>query len=154
MLKLPDFTYTALTSFMGQFVAVIVTLLYVPMTGCQDAITSDDAWEGSYAMVQTCDGATNPGYTMEVRPASEEPPSVYLNNLGGYGKKVEATVSGDSLTIIPTDANVGLMGTVRLLGTGRRQNEELFIDLIVEVPGPQGTTTTSRCQLRGTPIEE
>lgn len=153
MLKLTDFTYTAPLPFMGQFLAAIVILLYTPM-GCQDAITPDDAWEGSYAMVQTCDGSTNPGYTMEVQPAAEEPPSIYLTNLGGYGKKVEATVAGDSLTIIPTDANVGLMGKVQLSGTGKRQNQELFIDLIVEVPGPQGTTTTSTCQLRGTPIEE
>ncbi len=153
MLKLPDFTYTALLPFMGQFVAVIVPLLYA-FVGCQENVTFEGAWIGRYAMVQTCDGATNPGYTMEVQPASEESLSIYLTNLGGYGKKVEATVTGDSLTIIPTDVNVGLLGKVQLSGTGRRQNEELFIDLIVEVPGPQGTTTTSKCQLRGTPIEE
>lgn len=153
MLKLPDFTYGAIPLFMVQFIVVFVILLYAPV-GCQEKTVIDETWAGSYAMVQTCDGATNPGYTMEVRPASEAPPSVYLSNLGGYGKRVEATLSGDSLTIVPTDANVGLLGTVQLSGTGRRQGEELFIDLIVEVPGPQETTTISTCQLRGTPIKD
>ena len=138
---------------MVQFIVIVVTLLYVP-SGCQENMQIDDAWLGHYAMVQTCDGATNPGYTMEVRPTPEESLSVYLSNLGGYGKKVEATLSGDSLTIVPTDANVGPLGKVQLSGTGQRQQDELFINLVVEVPGPQGTTTTSTCQLRGTPIKD
>ena len=108
---------------------------------------------GKYAMVQTCDGATNPGYTLEIRSVADEPDRRTLINLGGYGQRVPATVQGDSLTIIPTAVNVGLMGQVRLSGTGTRSDEELFIQLTVQGPGPQGTTTTSRCELRGTPID-
>ena len=68
-------------------------------------------------------------------------------------------MQGDSLTIIPTEVNVGLMGQVELSGTGARRigvrgkKEELFIQLNVRVPGPQGTTTTSACELRGTPVD-
>ena len=45
------------------------------------------------------------------------------------------------------------MGQVELSGTGVRRDEELFIQLNVQGPGPQGTTTTSACALRGTPID-
>ena len=131
---------------MGQFLVIIVTLVYTAM-GCQDENTLTDAWLGRYAMTQTCDGATNPRYTMRVTAADSS--QLYLDNLGGYGKKVAATVQGDSLTITPTDVSVGLMGKVRLSGTGSLQNEDLAIQLNVGVPGPQGTTTTSACELRG-----
>ena len=137
---------------MNLFFAVVMTLLSTA-GGCQPDAPADNVWRGKYAMVQTCDGATNPGYTLEVRSVADEPDQRTLVNLGGYGERVPATVQGDSLTIIPTAVNVGLMGQVQLSGTGTRRDGELFIQLIVQGPGPQGTTTTSRCELRGTPID-
>ncbi len=104
-------------------------------------------------MAQTCDGATNPGYTLEVRSVANEPDQRTLVNLGGYGQRVPATVQGDSLTIILTKVNTGLTGQVELSGTGTRRDGELYIQLNVQVPGPQGSTTTSRCELRGTPMD-
>lgn len=121
--------------------------------GCQEDASPDNPWPGKYAMVQTCDGANNPGYTLEIRSVANEPDQRTLVNLGGYGQRVPATVQGDSLTIIPTQVNVGLMGQVELSGAGVRRDKELFIQLTVQGPGPQGTTTTSRCELRGTPID-
>lgn len=131
--------------------------------GCQENAPSGEDWLGKFAMVQTCDGATNPGYTLEVKPVTNEPARLYLNNLGGYGQRVAATVQGDSITIVPTEVNVGLMGQVQLSGTGARRtgfrrtgarhDDELFIQLNVQVPGPQGTTTMSQCELRGTRID-
>ena len=120
--------------------------------GCQDETLFNPAWLGQYAMTQTCDGATTPRYTMKVTAIDSA--HVYLHNLGGYGKKVEATVQHDSLTITPTDVGVGLMGKVRLSGTGSLQDEGLAIRLNVRVPGPQGTTTTSTCDLRGTAVKK
>ena len=135
---------------MGQFLVIIVTLAHTVM-GCQDNLPSGDAWPGHYAITQTCDGAINPRYTLKVTAADAS--HLYLHNLGGYGKKVEATVQHDSLVITPTDVSVGLMGKVRLSGTGSLRGEEIFIRLHVRVPGPQGTTTTSVCALRGTVVE-
>lgn len=106
-------------------------------------------WAGNYTVEQSCDGAANPDYTMKVRSGTEDTSRLYLDNLGNYGKKVAGIVRNDSLIIPPTEANVGLMGSVQLSGTGVQQDEELLINLVVEVPGPQGTTTTSTCQLRG-----
>ena len=136
---------------MTLLITFLMTLLSA--IGCQEATSPNDAWLGKFAMVQTCDGATNPGYTLEIRSVANEPARRTLINLGGYGQRVPATVQGDSLTIIPTDVNVGLMGQVELSGVGTLRDEELFIELNVQVPGPQGTTTTSRCALRGTPID-
>lgn len=135
----------------------LITLVYTAMA-CQEGTPTRQVWLGKYAMVQTCDGATNPGYTLEVRSVANEPDRRTLVNLGGYGQRVPATVQGDSLTIIPTEVNVGLMGQVLLSGTGVRRtgtlrDGELFIQLTVQGPGPQGTTTTSQCELRGTPID-
>ena len=126
--------------------------------GCREDAPQDNAWQGKYAMVQTCDGATNPGYILEIRSVANEPDQRTLVNLGGYGQRVPATVQGNSLTIIPTEVNVGLMGQVQLSGTGvrrtgTRRGEELFIQLYVHGPGPQGTTTMSECALRGTPTD-
>ena len=131
----------------------VFMMLLLAAGGCREDTPSSNAWRGKYAMVQTCDGATNPGYTLEIRSVANEPDRRTLVNLGGYGQRVPATVQGDSLTIIPTEVNVGLMGQVLLSGTGVRSGEELFIQLIVQGPGPQGTTTTSRCELRGTPMD-
>ncbi len=135
----------------------VITVLLSTAAGCQNN-RPDNPWLGKYAMVQTCDGATNPGYTLEVRSVANAPDQRTLVNLGGYGQRVPATVQGDSLTIIPTQVNVGLMGQVELSGTGvwrtgTMRDGELFIQLIVQGPGPQGTTTTSRCELRGTFID-
>lgn len=135
---------------MGQFLVIVVTLLYTTM-GCQDENLTDGAWPGSYAMTQTCDGAANPRYTMKITAADSS--LVHLENLGGYGQKVKAAVQGDSLTITPTDVNVGLMGKVGLSGTGFLQGSDLTIQLNVRVPGPQGSTTTSVCELHGAPID-
>ncbi len=137
---------------MNLFFAFIMTLLSAA-GGCREDASQDNALLGKFAMVQTCDGATNPDYTLEIRSVADEPDQRTLVNLGGYGQRVAATVQGDSLTIIPTAVNVGLMGQVQLSGTGVRSGEELFIQLTVQGPGPQGTTTTSRCELRGTPID-
>ena len=131
----------------------VFMMLLLAAGGCREDTPSDNAWLGKYAMVQTCNGATNPDYTLEVRPVADEPTRLHLHNLGGYGQRVPATVQGDSLTIIPTEVNVGLMGQVQLSGTGTRRDGELFIQLTVHGPGPQGTTTTSRCELRGTPMD-
>ncbi len=136
---------------MNLFFAFCMTLLSAA-GGCRDDAPQDNAWLGKYATVQICDGATNPDYTLEVRSVANEPDQRTLVNLGGYGQRVPATVQGDSLTIIPTAVNVGLMGQVQLSGTGTRRDGELLIQLTVQGPGPQGTTTTSRCALRGTPI--
>ena len=137
---------------------MICTALLYATAGCQENSASDNRWRGKYAMVQTCDGATNPGYTLEIRSVANEPDQRTLVNLGGYGQRVPATVQGNSLVITPTAVNVGLMGQVQLSGTGvrrtgTRHGEELFIQLTVHGPGPQGTTTTSECALRGTPID-
>lgn len=133
---------------MNLFISVFMLLLS-STGGCQDDAPPNNPWLGKFAMVQTCDGATNPNYTLEIRSVANEPDQRTLLNLGGYGQRVPATVQGDSLTIIPTNVNVGLMGQVQLSGTGARRNEELFIELTVQGPGPQGSTTTSRCELRG-----
>ena len=115
---------------------------------CQEDVDSNE-WLGKFSVNQTCDGATNPDYVMQIRAVAHDSSALVLNNLGGYGEKVAATVAGDSLIITPTDVNVGLMGKVRLSGSGQWQAEELQIDLTVRVPGPQGTITTSTCQLKG-----
>lgn len=138
---------------MNLFFAFCMTLLSAA-AGCREDTPQDNPWLGKYAMVQTCDGATNPGYTLEIRSVANKPDQRTLVNLGGYGQRVPATVQGDSLTIIPTEVNVGLMGQVQLSGTGVRRDGELFIQLNVQGPGPQGTTTSSRCELRGTPIDK
>ena len=135
---------------MGQFLVIIATLVYTAM-GCQEEASVGDQWGGHYAMTQVCDGANNPRYTMKVTASDSS--RIYLHNLGGYGKKIEATVQGDSLTITPTDVGVGLMGKVRLSGTGALEDQGVAIQLNVRVPGPQGTTTMSWCELRGTPME-
>lgn len=138
---------------MNLLIAVFIPLLYATV-GCHEDNAQKDAWLGKFAMVQTCDGATNPGYTLEIRSVANQPNQRTLLNLGGYGQRVAATVQGDSLTIIPTEVNVGLMGQVQLSGIGgRRRDEALIIQLTVRGPGPQGTTTTSQCALRGIPID-
>ena len=136
---------------MSQLIIIIVTLLYTTVS-CRDENPVEDKWLGHYTITQTCDGATNPRYTMRVSAVDSS--RVYLHNLGGYGKKVEATVQHDSLIITPTDVGVGLMGNVRLSGSGSFQNQSLTVQLNVRVPGPQGTTTTSRCELRGTKVKD
>lgn len=136
---------------MNLFITVFMLLLS-STGGCQEDAAPNNPWLGKFAMTQTCDGATNPDYTLEIRSVANEPNQRTLLNLGGYGQRVPATVQGDSLTIVPTDVNVGLMGQVQLSGTGVRRNEELFIQLNVRGPGPGGTTTMSRCALRGKPL--
>ena len=120
--------------------------------GCQQGGPTEGTWSGSYAMTQTCDGAANPRYTMKV--SSVDSSRVYLDNLGGYKTAVEATVRHDSLIITPTEVNVGLMGKVRLSGTGLLQGDVMAIQLDVRVPGPQGSTTTSVCELQGKRIKK
>ena len=138
---------------MTQLVDILILSVYIFM-GCQHIPPNQVAWPGIYAMEQVCDGATNPSYTMEIRPDSQDASTFYLVNVGNYGEKVKATVQNDSLIITPTKAHVGLMGSVRLSGTGRLQRETLLIQLTVEVPGPQNTTTTSTCELHGTPARQ
>ena len=120
------------------------------MAGCQQDKPVANLWTGDYQVAQTCDGAANPDYMMKVRQDAAEPSVLILNNLGGYGQRVEATLQNDSLVITPTEVNAGLIGAVRLSGTGTLREKTLLIDLAVRVPGPQGTTTTSNCTLKGT----
>lgn len=131
------------------YLIVVTTILLHTIVSCAKEPSSLGSWLGNFTVEQTCDGAANPTYTMKVRQVSEDSSTLTLDNLGGYGKKVEATVQGDSLAITPTDVSAGLIGNVRLSGTGRREEGKLLIDLTVRVPGPQGTTTTSTCQLQG-----
>ena len=133
---------------MDQLVIFIVVLIQV-MAGCQQDKPIVNPWMGSYQVEQICDGAANPGYTMKVRQDAAKPSVLILANLGGYGQKVEAILQNDSLVITPTEVNAGLIGAVRLSGTGTLK-EILLINLRVRVPGPQGTTTTSNCILKGT----
>ncbi len=132
---------------------IVLTTLLSTAGGRQDNAPQDNFWLGKFAMVQTCDGAKNPDYTLEIRPVANQLNQRTLINLGGYGQRVSATVQGDSLIISPTAVNVGLMGQVQLSGTGTRRDGGLFIQLTVQGPGPQDTTTTSRCDLRGTPFK-
>ena len=47
---------------MTLLITVLMTLLSA--AGCQQNALPNDVWLGKFAMVQTCDGATNPGYTL------------------------------------------------------------------------------------------
>ena len=138
---------------MTYLVTMLLMVAYTHMES-QGTASNLNAWWGTYMVVQVCDGATNPSYAMEVQRAPSDSSTLYLKNVGNYGQKVEATVQGDSITLIPTQVHVGLMGDVRLSGSGTLRPPGLVMQLSVEVPGPQGTTTTSACELRGTPVKQ
>ena len=133
---------------MDYLLTILMVLLH---PGCQKENLAMDNWAGNYTVTQVCDGAANPSYSIEVRHGAEDSTRLHLDNLGGYGSKVAATLQNDSLIIAPTAVNAGLIGKVELQGDGTREPESLLINLTVKVPGPNGTTTTSHCQLRAVP---
>ncbi len=134
------------------YLITLFTAVIVSTVSCGESEPGPHPWLGTFTVKQQCDGAATPGYQMKVSQTAEDTTQLTLDNVGGYGKKVNAVLEGDTLILTPTHASVGLMGKVRLSGSGTRQDETLVIDLKVEVPGPQGTATQSQCQLRATPV--
>ena len=133
---------------MNYLIISFITAILSTMS-CRENNPDQNQWLGTFSVKQQCDGAATPDYQMKVSRVATDSALLTLDNVGGYGKKINATLNGDTLVLTPTDANVGLMGQVRLSGSGSFQDEALVIHLTVDVPGPGGTTTQNQCQSVG-----